>query len=65
MKNLENSVEQYHQNLHGRIQSWLKNERGLNNEVIENGHLDPDDKLKFKIAKALDCKSVEEIFPEK
>ncbi len=41
MKNLENSVEQYHQNLHGRIQSWLKNERGLSNEVIENGHLDP------------------------
>lgn len=32
--------------------------------LIENGHLDPDDKLKFKIAKALDCKSVEEIFPE-
>ena len=32
--------------------------------LIENGHLDPDDKLKFKISKALDCKSVEEIFPK-
>jgi len=52
MNNLENSIEQYHQNLRERIQSWLKNERGLSNEIIENGHLDPHDK------------SVEEIFPK-
>jgi len=32
--------------------------------LIENGHLLPDDRLKFKISKALDCKSVEEIFPK-
>lgn len=31
--------------------------------LIENGHLDPDDRLKFKIAKALKCKSGKEIFP--
>jgi len=32
---------------------------------IENGRLIPSEKLKFKIAKALHCRSVEEIFPEK
>ncbi len=44
MRDIKKLVEEYHQNLPERIQSWLKEKRGLSDEIINKFKLGWDDK---------------------